>query len=44
LRTEVLSKFSGRIAKLPEDFQRVFFDDLETAIESRLKVLESAKD
>jgi hypothetical protein len=40
---EVFSKFSERIAKLPEDLQVVFFEDLETAVEERLKVLESAK-
>jgi hypothetical protein len=40
---EVFSKFSERIAKLPEDLQGVLFEDLETAVENRLKVLESAK-
>jgi hypothetical protein len=40
---EVVSKFSERIAKLPDDLQGVFFDDLKTAVENRLKVLEGAK-
>lgn len=44
LKTEVLTKFSERIAKLPEDFQGIFFDDLATAVENRLRVLERAKD
>jgi hypothetical protein len=38
----LLEKFSGRVFKLPVQFQRVFLDDLETAVENRLKVLESA--
>jgi hypothetical protein len=39
----VLSRFSGRISKLPRQLQEVLLADLETAIENRLKVLESAK-
>jgi hypothetical protein len=39
---ELLEKFSGRVSKLPVEFQAVFFEDLETAVEHRLKVLESA--
>jgi hypothetical protein len=35
--------FSERVARLPEPLQDVFFKDLETAIENRLKVLEAAK-
>ena len=35
--------FSERISKLPQPLQTVFFEDLETAIENRLKVLEAAK-
>ena len=38
----LLEKFSGRVSKLPVEFQSVFFEDLETAVELRLKVLESA--
>jgi hypothetical protein len=37
-----LEKFSLRVSKLPVEFQAVFFEDLETAVEHRLKVLESA--
>jgi hypothetical protein len=37
---DVLGKFSGRISKLPFEFQAVFFEDLETAVERRLLVLE----
>ena len=38
----VLTKFSGRIAKLPVEFQAIFFEDLTVAIEHRLLVLEKA--
>jgi hypothetical protein len=38
--TNVLGKFSGRISRLPVEFQAVFFEDLETALEHRLRVLE----
>jgi hypothetical protein len=37
---DVLGKFSGRISKLPVEFQAVLFEDLETAVEHRLRVLE----
>ena len=37
------ARFSERISKLPQPLQTVFFEDLETAIENRLKVLEAAK-
>lgn len=37
------ARFSKRISKLPEPLQAIFFEDLETAIENRLKVLEVAK-
>jgi hypothetical protein len=37
-----LEKFSGRISKLPVELQVVLLEDLETAIEHRLKVLERA--
>jgi hypothetical protein len=40
----VVSKFSERISELPRDLQGVFFDDLATAVENRLKVLERVKD
>lgn len=39
----VLSRFSGRISKLPENLQKIFTADLETAIENRLRVLEKVK-
>ena len=38
----LLEKFAWRVSKLPVEFQAVFFEDLETAVENRLKVLESA--
>jgi hypothetical protein len=38
----LLEKFSKRVSELQAKFQRVFLEDLETAIENRLKVLESA--
>jgi len=38
----LLEKFSSRVSKLPVEFQAVFLEDLETAVEHRLKVLESA--
>jgi hypothetical protein len=34
--------FSGRVSKLPIEFHSVFLEDLETAIERRVQVLESA--
>jgi len=39
---DVLTKFSGRIVKLPVEFQAIFFEDLTVAIEHRLLVLEKA--
>ena len=38
----LLTKFSRRVSKLPIEFQRFFLEDLETAIENRLKVFENA--
>jgi hypothetical protein len=38
----LLERFSGRVSKLPIEFQTIFFEDLESAVENRLKVLESA--
>jgi len=38
----LLDKYSRRVSKLPIEFQRVFWEDLETAIEHRLKILEKA--
>jgi hypothetical protein len=38
----LLEKFSKRVSKLPVKFQAIFLEDLETAFEHRLKVLESA--
>jgi hypothetical protein len=40
---DLRTHFSERVARLPESLQDVFFKDLETAIENRLKVLEAAK-
>jgi hypothetical protein len=37
------SRFSERISKFPEELQDIFFEDLETAIENRLKALEAAR-
>jgi hypothetical protein len=37
----LLEKFSKRISNLPIKFQAIFLEDLETAFEHRLKVLES---
>ncbi len=39
----LMNRFTKRISMLPLDLQETFLDDLGTAIESRLKVLESAK-
>ena len=36
----VLDEFSKRVSRLPADLQRVFCEDLETAAESRICVLE----
>jgi hypothetical protein len=38
----LLEKFSIRFSKLPIGFQTIFLEDLETAVEHRLIVLESA--
>ena len=38
----LLEKFSSRVSKLPVEFKTIFLEDLETAVENRLKVLESA--
>jgi hypothetical protein len=38
----LLEKFSRRVSKLPDNFQIIILEDLETAVENRLKVLESA--
>jgi hypothetical protein len=38
----LLAMFSIRLSKLPLKYQTIFFEDLETAVEHRLKVLESA--
>jgi hypothetical protein len=40
---DLWASFSERVTRLPEPLQKVFFGDLETAIENRLKVLEAAK-
>lgn len=37
------ARFSERTSKLPEQLQAIFFEDLETAIENRLKALEAAR-
>jgi hypothetical protein len=38
----LLEKYSIRFSKLQVEFQTVFLEDLETAVEHRLKVLERA--
>lgn len=40
----IASRFSERIAKLPKGLRKVFFSDLETAVENRLAVLERTKE
>jgi hypothetical protein len=40
---DLWARYSKRVARLPEPLQKVFFGDLETAIENRLKVLEATK-
>jgi hypothetical protein len=37
----LLEKFSGRISKLPVELQAISLEDLEIAVEHRLKVLGS---
>jgi hypothetical protein len=37
----LLEKFSRRVSRLPVEFQAIFLEDLETAVEHRLIVLES---
>jgi hypothetical protein len=37
---ELTEKYSMRVAKLPAEYQAILFADLETAFESRLRVLE----
>ena len=39
---KLIAKYSRQVSKLPVEFQAIFFEDLETAIVSRLKVLKSA--
>jgi hypothetical protein len=39
----LMNRFTKRVSQLPVDLQEVFLADLETAIESRLKVLEKQK-
>jgi hypothetical protein len=38
----MLEKFAVRVSKLPVEFQAVFLEDLETAVDNSLKVFESA--
>jgi hypothetical protein len=38
----LLGKFSGRVAKLPVEYQAILLADLETSIANRLRVLEQA--
>jgi hypothetical protein len=38
----LLEKFSGRISNLPVELQAILLEDLETAFEHRLTILESA--
>ena len=37
---DVLDKFSKRVSRLPADLQRVFCEDLKTAAENRIRILE----
>ena len=39
---ELTEKYSMRVSKLPAEYQAILCADLETAFESRLKVLEQA--
>jgi hypothetical protein len=39
----LMNRVTKRVSQLPVDLQGVFLADLETAIESRLKVLERAQ-
>jgi len=36
----ILDRFSGRVSKLPVEFQAIFCEDLAVAVEYRLRVLE----
>jgi hypothetical protein len=36
----LLAEFSIRVSNLPVELQAVFLEDLETAVENRLRVLE----
>ena len=36
----VLAEFSDRVSRLPADLQRVFYEDLKTAAENRIIILE----
>ena len=36
----VLAEFSDRVSRLPADLQRVFWEDLATAAENRISILE----
>jgi hypothetical protein len=40
----IWSRFSERISRLPKHLQDVFLEDIDTAIENRLKVLEGTKE
>jgi hypothetical protein len=39
----IWARFSERISRLPKQLQDAFLEDIETAIENRLRALESAK-
>ena len=39
----VLAEFSDRVSRLPADLQRVFCEDLKTAAENRIAVLERCR-
>ena len=40
---DVLAEFAERVSRLPADLQRIFCEDLKTAAESRICVLEKSR-
>jgi hypothetical protein len=39
----VLAEFAERVSRLPADLQRVFYEDLKTAVENRIVILEKVR-
>lgn len=39
----VLAKFNERVSRLPVDLQSVFYEDLATAVENRIVILEKVR-